>query len=129
MSKKSGKNKKAIKKAKIRKPLSKKTVIYGLSAICAVLLIIGICVGVKTARKRKADRTVKIAFYGLSEEMCSLLQSKIPQEEEIILQFDVISDGDFDLQIVKEKYDMLFTWRGEITDTLSASAEEMGQKT
>lgn len=128
MSKKSGKNKKAIKKAKIRKPISKKTVIYGLSAICAVLLIIGICVGVKVSRKRKADRTVKIAFYGLSEEMCSLLQSKIPQEDEIILQFDVISDNDFDLQIVKEKYDMLFTWRGEITDTLSASAEEIPSK-
>ncbi len=131
MSKKSGKNKKNAKKAKnakIRKPLDKKTLWYIVAALCAVALIVGICLGVKISRKRKADRTVKIAFYGLSEEITELLKSRIPQEEEIILDFNVISEGSIDLQIVKDKYDMFFTWGGEITDALSDSAETMPSK-
>ncbi len=131
MSKKSGKTKKNVKKAKntkIRKPLDKKTIIYIVAAVCAVALLVGICLGIKISRKRKADRTVKVAFYGLTEEMTDLIKSRIPQEEEIILDFSVISEGNFDLQIVRDKYDMLFTWRGEITDALSASAEDMPSK-
>ena len=128
MSKKTGKKNKKSKKAVSRKPINKKMIIYGLSAFCALLLIIGICVGVKISRKRKADRTVRIAFYGLSQDMTDLLKAQIPQEENIILDFDVISDGDFDLQIVKDKYDMLFTWRGEITDSLSTVAEDIPPK-
>ena len=119
---------KKMEKAKSAVKLTRKTVIYLISGFCAVVLITGICIGVHVYQKRKADRTVRVAFYGLSEEMCTLLKEKIPQEENIILEFDVISDGAFDTAVVKQKYDMLFTWRGEITDTLSASAEDIPQK-
>ncbi len=128
MSKKSGKNKKNTKKFEIKKLFNKKTIIYSISTLCAILLIIGICVGVKISRKRKADRTVRVAFYGLSQEMTELLKAQIPQEENIILDFDVISEGDFDLQIIKAKYDMLFTWNGEITSALSGVAEDIPAK-
>ena len=128
MSKKSGKNKKNTKKIEIKKLFNKKTIIYSISTLCAILLIIGICVGVKISRKRKADRTVRVAFYGLSQEMTELLKAQIPQEENIILDFDVISEGDFDLQIIKAKYDMLFTWNGEITSALSGVAEDIPAK-
>ena len=122
-SKKSQKN-----KPKLAVKLNKKTVISLVSAVCGILVIVGISIGVHIYKKRKADRTVRIAFYGLSQEMTEMLKAQIPQEEEIILDFDVISDSDFDLQIIKDKYDMLFTWRGEITDALSGVAEDIPAK-
>ena len=78
-----------------------------------------------TVKRRIADRTVHIAFYGLPEAECELLKKFIPQEEKIILEFDTISEGAFDLAVVKEKYDMLFTGKGEITDSLSEVAEDI----
>ena len=106
----------------------KKNIIIMISALCGVLIIVGTCIGVSVYKKRKADRTVKVAFLGLSEEMTSLIKGKIPQEEDIILEYDVISAGDIDLQAIKDKYDMLFTWRGEVTDTLADSAEDIPAK-
>ena len=110
------------------KSVNKKTIITIICAFCGVLLIAGTIIGVRTIKKRRADRTVRVAFYGLSEEMTSLLKEKIPQEENVILEFDVISEGAFDAALVQQKYDMLFIWRGEITDTLSDSAEDIPAK-
>ena len=124
-------SKKALKKkgkAKASVKISRKTIIYLVAAVCGVLIIVGTSIGVHSYRKQKADRTVRIAFYGLSEDVTKLIKEKIPQEENIILQFDVISEGAFDTAVIKQKYDMLFTWRGEITDTLSASAEDIPAK-
>ena len=124
-------SKKALKKkgkAKASVKISRKTIIYLVAAVCGVLIIVGTSIGVHSYRKQRADRTVRIAFYGLSEDVTKLIKEKIPQEENIILQFDVISEGAFDTAVIKQKYDMLFTWRGEITDTLSASAEDIPAK-
>ena len=79
-------------------------------------------------KKAKAEKTVRVAFYGLSEEYVKILQERIPQEEGITLKCDVLSEGNIDLGTIKEKYDMLFTWRGEITDTLEAASEEIPSK-
>lgn len=125
-SKKSKKNSKSGFISRIK--ITKKDLLIIIAVVCGLILITGSIIGVHIYKKRKADRTVRIAFYGLSDEMCSLLREKIPQEEDIILNFDVISEGAFDTSVVKEKYDMLFTWKGEITDTLSDSAEEIPQK-
>ena len=125
-SKKNRKNQFAFKKLLEKfKSLNKKTKITILCVICGIILIAATCTGVHIIKKLRADRTVSIAFYGLSEEMCTMLKEIIPQEEKIILDFDIIPEGDFDTVFAKKKYDMLFTWRGEITDSLSASAEEI----
>ena len=127
--KSSKKSKKDAKQSFIsRIKITKKNLLIILAALCGVILITGTIIGVRTYKKHIADRTVRIAFYGLSEDMRNLLIAKIPQEENIILDFTLISDDDFDAAVVKDKYDMLFTWRGEITDTLSASAEDIPQK-
>ena len=118
--------KKSPKKPAVK--LSKKTIIYLISAFCGILLICGICTGVHFYKKSIADRTVRIAFYGLSEDLVKLIKEKIPVEEKVILEYDLISDGDFDAGVIKQKFDMLFTWRGEITDSLSASSEDIPQK-
>ena len=110
------------------KSLNKKTVISIVCVIAGLLIITGTVIGVKTYKKRLADRTVRVAFYGLSENMTSLLKEKIPQEENIILEFDVIPEGAFDAALVKDKYDMLFTWKGEITDALSKTASPIPSK-
>ena len=113
---------------KLQLKLNKKTIRSLLSVICGLLVIAGICVGLHLYKKNKADRTVRVAFYGLSEEMMTLIKETMPQEENIILEYDVISPDAFDSSVVKQKYDMLFTWRREITDTLSPSAEDIPVK-
>lgn len=128
-----GKKAKKGKKSKVSilqklKSLNKKTVFSILAAFCGLVIVIGAIIGVRIIKKRRADRTVRVAFYGLSEDMCKMLKEKIPQEENIILEFDVISENAFDAGLVKDKYDMLFTWRGQITDSLQASAEDIPQR-
>ena len=128
-----GKKAKKGKKSKVSilqklKSLNKKTVFSILAAFCGLVIVIGAIIGVRIIKKRRADRTVRVAFYGLSEDMCAMLKEKIPQEENIILEFDVISENAFDAGLVKDKYDMLFTWRGQITDSLQASAEDIPQR-
>ena len=125
-SKKSKKNAKPGFFSRIK--ITKKNILIISAVICGILVITGSIIGVRSYKKRIADRTVRIAFYGLSEDMCNLIKSKIPQEENIILNYALISDGDFDAGLVKDKYDLLFTWKGEITDTLSASSEDIPQR-
>ncbi len=125
----SKKTRKAMEAASARRvKISKKTLLNIAAVLCGIVLVVGICIGVHVIKKSRADRTVKVAFYGLSEDMCTMLKEKIPQEENIILEFDVISENAFDAGLVKDKYDMLFTWRGQITDSLQASAEDIPQR-
>lgn len=125
----SKKTRKAMEAASARRAkISKKTLLNIAAVLCGIVLVVGICIGVHVIKKRRADRTVRVAFYGLSEDMCTMLKEKIPQEENIILEFDVISENAFDAGLVKDKYDMLFTWRGQITDSLQASAEDIPQR-
>ena len=125
----SKKTRKAMEAASARRAkISKKTLLNIAAVLCGIVLVVGICIGVHVIKKRRADRTVRVAFYGLSEDMCAMLKEKIPQEENIILEFDVISENAFDAGLVKDKYDMLFTWRGQITDSLQASAEDIPQR-
>ena len=128
----SKKNKKS-RKSKVTlltklRSLSKKTVITALSVFCGIVLITTAVITVRTINKRRADRTVRIAFYGLSEEQINMLKGKIPEEENIILEYKIISDDDFDPAVIKAKCDMLFTWKGEVTDILSASAEDLPKR-
>lgn len=107
-------------KNKTKKPVKK----YLFYFFCLIILITTILLA-RFIQKRRADRTVRVAFYGLSEEMREMFKGNFPEEENIILEFDVISDTSFDAGLVKDKYDMIFTWKGEITDTLAASAQDL----
>lgn len=127
MAKKTGKNKKLNKMLKQKKEfkIKKSTLIAIISAVAGIIVLVSTICIVRSIKKRIADRTVHIAFYDLSEDKCELLKKYIPQEENIILEFDTISEGAFDLAVVKEKYDMLFTWKGEITETLAGVADDI----
>jgi hypothetical protein len=95
--------------------------------VLAVLAVAAVGVtSIKTAvSKKKNDKTVRVAFYGLNQEYCDILKEKIPQEEGITLIYDQLSDGAIDLGALKQKYDLIFTWKGEVTDALEESAEEI----
>ena len=124
MAKKNTKNKKTEKSQKTNKIV--KMVVIIVLAVCVVAG--GITTIVSTLKRKNAEKTVRIAFYGLSEEYVSILKEKIPVEDKIILKMDVLSEGAIDLAAVKEKYDMLFTWKGEVTDALEASSEDIPAK-
>ncbi len=110
---------------KVQAKKNRKAIIIGLIAL--VILIAGIWTGFYI-RKKINDRTVHIAFYGLSDEYVNLLKEYIPQEEKVILKYDVIAPGAMDLSIITRKYDMLFTWKGEVTDSLAGGIEDIPGK-
>lgn len=124
--------KKNSKKMNQKSEKSQKTnKVIKLAAIIVVafaVVISSVTATVSTIKKKKAERTVRIAFYGLSEEYVDILKEKIPVEDKIILKMDVLSEGAIDLAAIKDKYDMLFTWKGEITDSLEASSEDIPAK-
>ena len=124
MAKKNSKNKmngKAKSAGKSKKIIQMVVVII----LCLCGVTSGITATVSGIKKKNAQKTVRVAFYGLSEEYVKVLQDLIPVEEKITLKCDVLSDGLLDLGAIKQKYDMLFTWKGEITDVLEASSEEI----
>ena len=103
--------------------------------LCILVIILSLCslasgimATVSTVKQKKAERRVRVAFYGLSDEYVKILEDMLPVEDNIDLKCDVLSAGKVDLAALKEKYDMLFTWRGEITDMLEASSEEISSK-
>lgn len=101
--------------------------------VIIVVVVVAVLVASVTSitsavNKKKSDKTVRVAFYGLNQEYCEILKEKIPQEDGINLIFEVLSDGAVDLGALKQKYDILFTWKGEITDALEESAEEIPAK-
>lgn len=116
---------KKIKKNKKDSGLAKLILLSTLALVVIVFASVSITSFVK---KKKAEKTVRVAFYGLPEEYCTLLQEYIPKEEKIELKCDILSEGGLDLGAVKEKYDMLFTWKGEVTDVLAASSTEIPAK-
>lgn len=126
MAKKNSKkmNKKSEKSQKTNKVIKLAAIIV----VALAVVISSVTATVSTIKKKKAERTVRIAFYGLSEEYVDILKEKIPVEDKIILKMDVLSEGAIDLAAIKDKYDMLFTWKGEITDSLEASSEDIPAK-
>ena len=95
--------------------------------IATVFIIAGTITGL-IIRKRILDRTVNIAFCGLSEEYVNLIKERIPELEKVILKYDILDSTNINLGVVSDKYDMLFTWKGEITDTLEGSVEPVPNK-
>ena len=96
--------------------------------VVVAVIVAGVTSITNAVNKKKSDKTVRVAFYGLSQEYCDILKEKIPQEDGINLICDVLSDGAIDLGALKQKYDMIFTWKGEVTDALEESAEEIPSK-
>lgn len=96
--------------------------------VVLAVIVAGVTSITSAVNKKKSDKTVRVAFYGLNQEYCEILKEKIPQEDGINLIFEVLSDGAVDLGALKQKYDILFTWKGEITDALEESAEEIPAK-
>ncbi len=107
---------------------NRKAVITISCILLGIILIFATVFTVKTIKKRNADRTVRIAFFDLDETYIDILKAKIAQEDNIILKIDVLTPENFKLEDVKNNYDMLFTWRGEVTDALCESAEKIPEK-
>lgn len=107
--------------------MKKKTRILVIGILLAVVLAAGICTGL-IIRKRINDRTVNIAFYGLSDDLIEEIKKYIPQEEKIILKYTVLAPGNIELGAITSKYDLLFTWKGDITDSLAEGVENIPGK-
>lgn len=106
----------------------KKKITIIISTIVLIMIVSAAIISLLVLRKKKADKTVNIAFYGLSENYVNLIKEYIPESEDIILNYSVLAEGKFDAGIVTSKYDMFFTWKGEITDSISDSAEDIPGK-
>lgn len=124
MSEKKNKNNKGKKTARLSK--NGKIFIFSVSAM--IVIAVAATSIYKTVKRNRVERSVNIAFYGLPEEYCTLLQEYIPKEEKINLKCDILSEGALDLAAIKTKYDLLFTWKGEVTSALEASSEQIPER-
>lgn len=123
MSKNTRKNKKNSKTKK--KQVSKKTIVIISSIIGGIILLTGIISTVLVIRKKINDRIVHVAFYGLSDNVCDFIKEKAPELEEVTFSFDVISEQAADPAVLKKKYDILFTWKGELTDSMEPVSSDI----
>ena len=129
MGKKASKKSKAkIKEAKQPLKLKRSTVLTIVAALALIAVISGIFIIRAVIQKKINDRTVRIAFYGLSDDLCALIQEQAPQLDEVIFSFDKIPEDDVDIDILNNKYDMLFSWKGQVTDSIASSAQDISSK-
>lgn len=98
------------------------------SIIVIICLIVISSVTILSIRKKINDKTVKIAFYGLSHDLCQAIQQEFTNDEKIIAQYDLLAAGNVDLGTITNKYDIIFAWNGDVTQSLSKSAEKIPAK-
>lgn len=77
--------------------------------------------------KKHSDKNVRIAFYGLTEQYENYIKELIPAQENVNLEF-VSLKNDVNLKSISKKYDLLFSWKGEVTDALEDSATSISYK-
>ena len=95
--------------------------------VCVCFIVIAFII-IFSIRKNIKDKTVKVAFYGLSQDLCQAIPLEFVDDEKIIIQYDFLADGNLDLGTITKKYDMIFAWNGEVTQNLSKSAEKIPAK-
>lgn len=101
-------------------------IIFSIIVIVSVIVISSVTI--LSIRKKIDDRTVKIAFYGLSQDLCQAIQQEFLEDERISAKYDLLAAGNVDLGNITNKYDMIFAWNGEVTQSLSKSAERITSK-
>ena len=94
----------------------------------AVVIALGVTLIKTVVNKKRSDKTVRVAFYGLSGEYCDILKEQIPVEEGINLVYEILPEGIIDLGTVKDKYDLFFSWKGEVTEALEEASEDIPAK-
>ena len=101
-------------------------IIFSIIVIVSVIVISSVTI--LSIRKKIDDKTVKIAFYGLSQDLCQAIQQEFLEDEKISAKYDLLAAGNVDLGNITNKYDMIFAWNGEVTQNLSKSAERIPSK-
>ena len=101
-------------------------IIFSIIVIVSVIVISSVTI--LSIRKKIDDKTVKIAFYGLSQDLCQAIQQEFLEDERISAKYDLLAAGNIDLGNITNKYDMIFAWNGEVTQSLSKSAERIPAK-
>ena len=101
-------------------------IIFSIIVIVSVIVISSVTI--LSIRKKIDDKTVKIAFYGLSQDLCQAIQQEFLEDERISAKYDLLAAGNVDLGNITNKYDMIFAWNGEVTQNLSKSAERIPSK-
>ena len=81
----------------------KQSPVIPIIVIFSVILIISASLVTRAViNKKLRDRTVKVAFFGLSDDLCKLIESKTPQLEEVRFTFDIIPEKGLELSILKD---------------------------
>ncbi|MDY4832652.1 MAG: hypothetical protein SO161_09025 [Treponema sp.] len=101
-------------------------IIFSIIVIVSVIVISSVTI--LSIRKKIDDKTVKIAFYGLSQDLCQAIQQEFLEDERISAKYDLLAAGNVDLGNITNKYDMIFAWNGDVTQSLSKSAERIPAK-
>ena len=87
--------------------------------LAVVILLAGVLI------KRSSDKNVRIAFFALSQENVELIKAAIPVEDNINLEYTVLDENNLKTDSLHKKYDLLFTWKGQITDNIEENCVEL----
>ena len=124
-SKVKSKTKGAVVVKKTGAPFSKKTIRNIFISVIAALILITTFIIIFYLRKKEADRTVKIAFCDISQEMVENIKKEIPEIEGIKIDYSYLNKNDLAAGTVSEKFDLLFASDGELTNSLEKFSEEI----
>lgn len=101
---------------------------YKFIFVILILILFILIFSVIFLAKRKSSKTVNVAFYGLSADLCKAISEEFSDNQKLTAKFDILAADDFDLSVILKKYDIFFAWNGEVTDALSESAEKIPAK-
>lgn len=97
-------------------------------ALLGFLFLVFAVFGVVFLFEKNNDKSLSVAFYGLSQDLCKAIQEEFSDNQKLISRFDILAADNLDFGVVMEKYDVFFARDGEIIQILSESAEKIPAK-
>lgn len=83
---------------------------------------------VKSIAKKSRNKEVQVAFFGLPDSVKNSLENWIKENSKSKTSFYSIDAEYYDAKKVAQKYDLLFSWDGQVLSEQEAKAEKISKK-
>ncbi|MCR5435842.1 MAG: hypothetical protein K6E97_02115 [Treponema sp.] len=111
---------------KSRKNKLNQKLITLISLITASLVLIILMIFIISSKKN--NKNVYIAFYGIEKEYSRVIEELFPKNDKVKYIVNVLEKGPVNYKTISKKYDLMFTWKGEVSDQLEGYAKDIPSK-
>ena len=111
---------------KSRKNKLNQKLITLISFITASFVLIILMIFIISSKKN--NKNVYIAFYGIEKEYRSVIEELFPKNDKVKYIVNVLEKGPVNYKTISKKYDLMFTWKGEVSDQLEGFAKDIPSK-